>query len=114
MPVDRFADCLAFYEEVFEAEVVALSSKVANVFVFGAQITFHDQAHSPMTAAARQSMHFGAVVSPGEWTRLHQRIVGSGHSLLRCVEAREAPGGRAKLLIADPGGNLVEVNASAP
>lgn len=112
LPVERLADCLSFYRSLFNAEVVELAPGVANVFVFGAQVTFHERADSTLTPTIRGEMHFGAVVSPEEWAEIRQRIASGGHKLLRCIEAQE-PGSRAKLLIVDPSGNVVEVNSEA-
>lgn len=58
-------------------------------------------------------MHFGQVLSPGEWLRLRDRIIAAGHLPMRAVEASEAANGRAKLVVADPSGNLIEINSTA-
>ena len=113
LPVERFDECLSFYEGTFDASVVALAPGVAYVFAFGAQVTLHDRARSAMTEAARSAMHFGAIVPVEEWTRVRDRVVSRGQTLLECVEPSEGGGGRAKLLIADPSGNLVEINSAA-
>lgn len=112
LPVDKFEECLLFYQSAFDAEVVVLAPGVANVFVFGAQVTLHDQADSSLNLAARQTMHFGAVVPAEEWARIRGRLVDRGRTLSRCVEAADTPDGRAKLLVSDPSGNLIEVNSS--
>ena len=58
-------------------------------------------------------MHFGQVVSPDEWLRLRDRIIALGHSPIRSVTATDAANRRAKLLVADPIGNLIEINSTA-
>ncbi len=113
LPVERFDDCLDFYRSAFEAELVELGPGVANVMLFGAQVTLHDRTGSDVTAAARREMHWGAVVPIADWLRIRDRLVGQGRTLSRCIEAADAPGGRAKLMIADPSGNLIEINARA-
>ena len=111
LPVDAFDDCLDFYVSAFDAEVADLGPGVANVIVFGAQVTLHDRAGSSLTKAAQQDMHFGAVVPVEDWSRIRDRLVARGRPLLKCVTAADAPNGRAKLLVADPSGNLVEINS---
>ena len=59
-------------------------------------------------------MHFGQVVSPEEWAAIRDRLIALGHKLRACKDETHVPGGRAKLLVADPSGNLVEINAVAP
>lgn len=112
LPVQRFDACLAFYRDCFGAEVKMLSSEAANLFVFGGQVTFHDEPDSKLSDDARRTMHFGQVVSPDEWLRLRDRLVAAGHLPIRATTAAEAANGRAKLLIADPSGNLVEINST--
>ncbi len=113
LPVQRFDACLAFYRDCFGAEVKMLSPEAANLFVFGGQVTFHDRPESELSDDARRTMHFGQVVSADEWLRVRDRVIAAGHSPMRAVTAAEAANGRAKLLFADPSGNLVEINSTA-
>ncbi len=113
LPVQRFDACLAFYRDCFGADVRMLNPQTANLFVFGGQVTFHDNPNSELSDDARHAMHFGQVVSPDDWLKLRDRIVGAGHSPMRAVAATEAANGRAKLLVADPSGNLIEINSTA-
>lgn len=113
LPVQRFDACLAFYRDCFGAEVKMLSSQAANLFVFGGQVTFHDKSESALSDDARRTMHFGQVVSPDEWLRMRDRLVAAGHLPMHEVAASEAANRRAKLLVADPSGNLVEINSTA-
>ena len=114
LPVDKFAQCLEFYRSAFDAEIVEIAPGVANVFVFGAQITFHDRPTSSGTYANRDDMHFGSIVMADEWHRIRDRLVGRGYALIKSVAHADAPGGRAKLLLKDPGGSLVEINSEPP
>lgn len=111
LPIDAFEECLGFYNSFFDADVVEIAPGIANVFMFGAQVTFHDRADTALTPAAREAMHFGAVVSIEEWARIRDRLVDQGSPPARCVEAADASGGRAKLVVADPSGNLIEINS---
>lgn len=113
LPVRQFDACLAFYSDCFEAAVEPLGPGIANLFVFGGQVTLHDRAASGLTDDLRREMHFGQVVAPDEWTRLRNRIAASGYSPLRETLPDEAPNGRGKLLVVDPSGNLVEINSTA-
>jgi len=111
LPVASFAECLAFYENCFGAEVRMLHERAANLFVFGGQITFHDKPDSTLDEAQRREMHFGHVVSHEDWFGIRDRVRDSGCALLKCIAPEESPSGRGKLLLADPSGNLVEINS---
>ncbi|UYV17225.1 VOC family protein [Porphyrobacter sp. ULC335] len=113
LPVQEFNACLTFYRDCFGADVQMLSAKAANLFVFGGQVTFHERPQAGLSDDARRTMHFGQVVSPDEWLRLRDRIIAAGYSPLRAVPANEAANRRAKLVVADPSGNLVEINSTA-
>jgi extradiol dioxygenase family protein len=113
LPVRQFDACLAFYRDCFGAEVQMLSERVANLFVFGGQVTMHDKPRSQLSEDARRTMHFGQIVAPDEWLRLREKIIAAGHSPLHSISSDEAANGRAKLLIVDPSGNLVEINSTA-
>ncbi|MFR0672917.1 VOC family protein [Enterobacterales bacterium AW_CKDN230030176-1A_HGKHYDSX7] len=114
LPVDRFQACLAFYGRCFGADIVMLSDRAANLFVFGAQVTFHDAPGTALSAAGREAMHFGQVVSPEQWWQIRDRLRAEGHSLLKDVEPGTTTSGRGKLVVKDPGGNQVEINSHAP
>ncbi len=105
--------CLAFYRDCFEAEVEPLGTGIANLFVFGGQVTLHDRAATGFNDDLRREMHFGQVMMPDEWTRVRDRIADLGYSPLRAITPDDAPNGRGKLLILDPSGNLVEINSTA-
>jgi extradiol dioxygenase family protein len=111
LPVRQLEECVRFYRDCFSAEVRMLSSGSCNLFVFGGQVTFHDRAVSGFTDQVRREMHFGQVVTIDEWAQLRHRIMESGYSPIRLVMPGDAPDGRGKLLIADPSGNLVEINS---
>jgi extradiol dioxygenase family protein len=59
----EYRECVDFYTSCFDAEATQLTPRAVNIFVFGAQVTLHDNASSPLTSEARKQFHFGAVVS---------------------------------------------------
>jgi RimJ/RimL family protein N-acetyltransferase/extradiol dioxygenase family protein len=112
LPVQKFDACLAFYRECFGAKVEMLNAEAANVFAFGGQVTFHNRPDAELSDMARRTMHFGQVVSIDEWLHLRDRIISAGYSPLHSVTASDAANGRAKRVVADPSGNLVEINSA--
>ena len=113
LPVDRYQECITFYRSCFNAEIVELTPTATNVFAFGAQITLHDDPSSLLTRQARKQLHFGPVVLTDEWIAIRDRLRAAGCHLLTCVEPDEVRGNRGKLVVTDPGGNLIEVNTQA-
>lgn len=89
------------------------SAEAANLFVFGGEVTFHDRPHCDLSDKARNTMHFGQVVAPDEWLQLRDRIIAAGHSPMSEIAASVAANRRAKLVVADPSGNLIEINSTA-
>lgn len=112
LPVGRYRECLDFYRDCFARRTAELSSTAANIFVFGARITLHDNPSSPLTEAARAELHFGPVVPEEDWFLIRDRLIRTGHSLLKCIEPDDTSGRRGKLVVADPSGNLVEINSA--
>ena len=110
LPVERFDDCLGFYRTCFDAEVVDHAPGVANLFVFGGQVTLHDRPGSPLTGAAREQLHFGVVLPIATWTSSRDRLRSLAVPFVRLAELGE-PGSRGKMLVRDPSGNLVEINS---
>ena len=110
LPVTDLSACEHFYKEVFGARVQPLRAGVSNIHVFDAQLTLHERTASAFSGDARAEMHFGQVVSAASWRAIHDRLVEVGVPLIRCTQPSE--GGRGKLVVQDPSGNLVELNSS--
>lgn len=114
LPVERFAECLDFYRSAFAANVVMLGEHAANLFVFGGQVTLHDRPDAIFDQTQRREMHFGPIVDNAEWFAIRDRLRDTDQPLLTCIEPDAASGRRGKLLLADPSGNLVEINSAYP
>jgi extradiol dioxygenase family protein len=114
LPVNRFHECLRFYVDCFGARVVMLGDQAANLFVFGAQVTFHDKPDTPLGEQGRKQMHFGQVVPADEWMSIRDVLIVHGHEILLQVPPGSTETGRGKLVVEDPSGNLVEINSHAP
>ena len=112
LPVVNYRECVDFYVSCFDAETVELTPTAVNILMFGAQITLHDNPSSPLTSAARMEFHFGPVVPLKQWFALRDRLKSSGHTLLKCIDPQESSKARGKLVVADPSGNLIEVNST--
>ena len=109
LPDEHLAECIGFYRECFEAEVVVLAPGVVNLFVFGGQLTLHERQDSALTDAARTAINFGAVLPANEWLAARERLADRDVRFDWLVEPG-GPGTRGKLVVRDPSDNLVELN----
>lgn len=114
LPVAAFSECIAFYRDCFGADIVMLGDRAANLYVFGGQLTLHDKPGSTLKTEQRQEMHFGHVVEDSEWFAIRDHIQSSAYTVLRCIEPVASARIRGKLLVADPSGNIVEINSGHP
>lgn len=83
-----------------------------DLWLFGAQITAYQRPAGVVPSPFREAQHFGATLGWDEWTRLADRLVATGAEF-RLAPTVDGPGGRAKLMLADPDGYLVEIKAYA-
>jgi extradiol dioxygenase family protein len=111
IPVTDLVEALAFYTGHLGAELGRQSPAVADVFVFGAQLTLHENPDA-VPDPSSSSRHFGATLDWSEWAELADRVSGLDFVL---DEPRISFSGEAieqgKLMICDPSGNHVEVKA---
>jgi extradiol dioxygenase family protein len=101
IPVSSYRECLHFYRQFFSAEIAELGPSAANVFVFGAQVTFHDNPYSPLEHAARQAIHFGVVVSSVDWFRIRDELAAAEVNILYSASPNAPEKRRGKLLLED-------------
>jgi uncharacterized protein len=108
IPVRDVAEAVAFYTSTLDSEIGKSNATSIDVLVFGAQITLQDDAGS-VTHPMPRSRHF---VAWDEWEEIAGRLRESeclveGPAHLFIGEIAE----QAKLMIADPSGNLIELKA---
>ena len=111
IPVLDLDESVAFYAEHLGADIGRRTGTFADALVFGAQVTLQDDASGVVRPMPR-TRHFGATLPWDEWEAL------AAHLVEACVvvepptvshEGQEIE--QAKLMIADPSGNLIEVKA---
>ena len=101
-----------FYEDVLGAEAGRVTRHWIDLWLFGAQVTAYQRPAAVVPSPFREAQHFGATLDWADWTRLADRLVAAGVEFRLRPTVDEA-GARAKMMIADPDGYLVELKAYA-
>jgi extradiol dioxygenase family protein len=111
IPVRDLDESVEFYRSVLGADIGRRTDAFADALVFGAQVTLQNdpaQVSHPMP----RTRHFGATVSWDEWEEVANRLADMGAFVEPpTVSFRGQPAEQAKLMIADPSGNLIELKA---
>ncbi len=110
-PVSDLSDAISFYTEELGAEIGRRTEVTADILLFGAQVTLHEDpsvAGEPTT----RGRHFGATLDWKEWEAMVTRLNGTTRFIEPPTVSHEGdPIEQGKLMIADPSGNLVEIKA---
>jgi len=108
-PVRDIEEAVNFYTRELGAVLGRQTEAFTDLFLFGVQITLQND---PQAAAASISdaRHFGAVLSWEDWKDLAYRLKDTefrmdGPRLERSFTPQE----QAKIMLADPSGNLIEL-----
>jgi extradiol dioxygenase family protein len=110
-PVRDLDEALAFYTSRLGARIGRRSDTAADVLVFGAQVTVHEDP-SAVAATTTRTRHFGATLSWDEWEAFAARLAADrdiveGPRVSFEGETIE----QGKLMMSDPSGNLIEIKA---
>ena len=110
-PVADLREAIDFYITELGAEIGRHGDAVADVLIFEAQVTLHDDPTGRGTPVAR-TMHFGATVDWDDWEALATRCSGAPYVIEPpTISHAGEPIEQGKLMISDPSGNLVEIKA---
>jgi extradiol dioxygenase family protein len=103
----------AFYGEVLGCLAGRVGADFQDFDFFGHQLTFHQRAS--VDVPPYETFHFGAIVEPAEFERVHARLRASGARLLIEPALQEAGtvNERRKLVFLDPSGYAVELKCYA-
>jgi extradiol dioxygenase family protein len=110
-PVRYLHEAILFYEERLGATIGRHTDAYADALVFGAQVTLQNDPASVIDPAPR-TRHFGATIDWTLWEDIAARF-GGGPLIVEEPKVSYAgePIEQAKLMIADPSGNLIEIKA---
>jgi len=97
---------------VLGARTGRITDHWVDLWLFGAQLTAYRRPAAVVPSPFREAQHFGATLGWDEWRRLADRLAAAGREF-RLEPTVDEAGGRAKLMLADPDGYLVELKAYA-
>jgi extradiol dioxygenase family protein len=111
IPVRDLQEAVDFYTHELGADIGRRTEGFADVLVFGAQITLHDDPGS-VTAPMPRTRHFGATLRWEEWESVASRFAG-GPLVVEppTISYEGEPVEQGKMMIVDPSGNFVEIKA---
>lgn len=113
IPVADVELARTFYSEVLGATIGRVADDWLDVLLWGHQITLQKRPSEVLPPEAQGKRHFGVVLPWPEWERLADRLRAAGVSFLEppAVTLRGTPQEQAKLYLADPGNNVIEIKA---
>ncbi len=110
-PVQDLEEAIGFYTQRLGAEIGRQNESFADALLFGAQVTLQNDP-ATVSSPMPRTRHFGATLPWGEWQSLTARLLG------QCVVVepptishKGQPDEQAKMMVADPSGNLIEIKA---
>lgn len=101
-----------FYEDVLGAKVGRVTGQWVDLWLFGAQITAYERPAGVVPSPFREAQHFGATLEWSEWHQLADRLAAAACEF-RLGPAVDEAAGKARMMIGDPDGYLVEIKAYA-
>ncbi|MGO8873865.1 MAG: VOC family protein [Acidimicrobiales bacterium] len=111
IPVRDLQEAVDFYSAELGARIGRRTENFVDAFVFGAQVTLQGDP-STVTVPMPRTRHFGATVPWDEWESTAARLADSALVVEDPTVSYEGePTEQAKLMIADPSGNLIEIKA---
>ena len=111
IPVRDLDEAVGFYAQELGAEIGRRTEDFADALVFGAQVTLQNDPGS-VTAPMPRTRHFGATIDWDAWQSVASRFAGSSFVMeAPTISYESEPIEQAKLMVADPSGNLIEIKA---
>ncbi len=112
-PVRDLAEAKHFYITVLGARTGRIREKWIDIYLFGGQITLHEQPDQVLTPEQQGVRHFGAVLAWQEWEALAKSLekMDLKFKVKPTISYAGSATEQAKLLVTDPSGNVIEIKA---
>jgi len=112
-PVHQLDAAKSFYQDIFGATLGRQREQWCDIYMFGCQITLHQQPAQVIPKEDQGVRHFGAVLTWQQWEILSQKLADKN------VEFESPPvvshiaqqNEQAKMALCDPSGNIIELKA---
>lgn len=99
-----------FYEDVLGARTGRATDRWIDLWLFGAQMTAYQRPAGVVPSPFREAQHFGATLAWDDWLGLSERLE-QADAPFRLKPTVDETGERAKMMLTDPDGYLVEIKA---
>ncbi len=112
-PVRDLTKAKNFYITALGARTGRIREKWIDIYLFGGQITLHEQPDQVLTPEQQGARHFGAVLAWQEWEILAKRLeeIEIKFKVNPNISYKGSATEQAKLLVTDPSGNVIEIKA---
>jgi extradiol dioxygenase family protein len=111
IPVRHLQEAVAFYTSQLGAQIGRRTATYADALLFGAQVTLQDDP-SGVPRPMPRTRHFGATLAWSEWESAAERLSAAPFLVEEpTISFAGQSTEQAKLMVADPSGNLIEIKA---
>jgi len=112
-PVNELDQAKSFYQETFGARLGRQREQWCDIYMFGCQITLHEQPAQVIPKENQGVRHFGAVLTWQQWEILSQKLAEKKveFELPPAISHIAQKNEQAKMALCDPSGNVIELKA---
>jgi uncharacterized protein len=111
IPVRHLQEAVEFYTSQLGAQIGRHTTGYADALLFGAQVTLQNDP-SGVPQPMPRTRHFGATLAWSEWESAAERLSAAPFLVEEpTISFAGQSTEQAKLMIADPSGNLIEIKA---
>ena len=111
IPVHHLQEAVDFYTSQLSAQIGRHTATYADALLFGAQVTLQNDP-SGVPQPMPRARHFGATLAWSEWESAAERLSTAPFLVEEpTISFAGQSTEQAKLMIADPSGNLIEIKA---
>ena len=112
-PVNDLQASKEFYLKYFDAKAGRETENWIDIHFYGHQLTLHQRPDETLEVDKQGVRHFGVILSRIEWEALAEKLrqLDCEFLLNPTVRFEGTPEEDAKMLLADPSGNLIELKS---
>ena len=112
-PVNELGATKNFCQDVFGATLGREREQWCDIYMFGCQITLHEQPAQVIPKEKQGVRHFGAVLTWQQWEILSQKLAEKNveFELPPVISRIAQQDEQAKMALCDPSGNIIELKA---
>jgi uncharacterized protein len=112
-PVHRLDEAIGFYQNVLGASIGRRREQWCDIYLFGSQLTLHEEPTQVIAKENRGVRHMGAILTWQQWEILSQKLADKNVQFesVPLISHVAQQNEQAKMSLCDPSGNLIEIKA---